>query len=129
MVPEWNDPTDDLKISTKLNALVLFFPALAVDYSSPEQKRFGNDLKYAPEMYLSPASPPTIIFAGGADKLVKPEALRHYKALADKAGARCELIFYPGQVHGFANKEPYTTTTLTAAEQFLESLGDLKPLH
>jgi acetyl esterase len=128
MVPEWDDPSDDLTVSAKPNAMVLFFPAIAADPKSPVEKRFGNDMKYAPETYLSPTTPPTIIFAGLADKMVKPDALRRYKALADKAGARCELVFYPDQKHGFANNEPYMTITLTAAEHFLESLGYLKPL-
>ena len=38
LVPEWDDPTDDLSVSAKPNALVLFFPAIAADPSSPEQK-------------------------------------------------------------------------------------------
>ena len=128
LVPEWDDPKDDLSVSAKPNALVLFFPAIAADPSSPEQKRFGDDMKYAPQSYLSAAAPPTIIFAGAADKLVRPEALRQYKAIADKAGARCELVFYDKQGHGFANKEPYLSITLQAAEHFLESIGYLKPL-
>ena len=128
LVPEWDDPHDDTSVSPKPNALVLFFPAIAADPTSPEQRRFGNDMKYAPESYLNASAPPTIIFAGAADQLVKPDALRRYKASADKAGARCELIFYPDQRHGFANNEPYMTITLTAAEHFLESLGYLKPV-
>ena len=128
LLPVWDDPKDDLSVSAKPNALVLFFPAIAVDPSSPEEKRFGNDMKLAPQTYLSAAAPPTIIFAGAADRLVRPEALRQYKAIADKAGARCELIFYDKQGHGFANKEPYLSMTLQAAEHFLESIGYLKPL-
>jgi len=128
LVPEWNDPSDDLSVSAKPNALVLFFPAIAVDPSSPEERRFGGDMKLAPQTYLSAAAPPTIIFAGAADRLVRPEALRQYKAIADKAGSRCELIFYDKQGHGFANKEPYLSITLQAAEHFLESIGYLKPV-
>ena len=128
LVPEWDDPKDDLGVSAKPNALVLFFPAIAADPSSPEQIRFGNDMKFAPQTYLSKAAPPTIIFAGAADRLVRPEALRQYKAIADQAGARCELIFYDKQEHGFANKEPYLSITLQAAEHFLESIGYLKPI-
>jgi acetyl esterase/lipase len=128
LVPEWDDPKDDLSVSAKPNALVLFFPAIAADPSSPAQRRFGNDMKFAPQSYLSAAAPPTIIFAGAADRLVRPEALRQYKAVADKAGARCELIFYEKQGHGFANKEPYLSITLQAAEHFLESIGYLKPI-
>lgn len=127
LVPEWDDPKDDLKVSPKPNALVLFFPALDI---SPEQghgaSRFGPDwARYAPETYLSAKTPPTIIFEGLEDKMVTPAALKHYKELADKAGSRCELNFYPGQHHGFANKEPYRTETLKQAIVFLESLGYL----
>jgi acetyl esterase/lipase len=129
MVPGWDDPADDLSISPRPGALVLFFPALDI---SPEQghgaARFGSDwTKYAPETYLSAKTPPTIIFAGTEDKMVTPEALQKYKALADKVGNRCELDFYPGQRHGFANKEPYTTQTLEQAITFLRSLGYLPP--
>ena len=129
LVPAWDDPGDDLKVSPKPNALILFFPAMDI---SPEQghgaSRFGPDwAKYAPETYLSAKTPPTIIFAGLSDKLVTPDALRNYKALADKAGNRCELNFYAGQPHGFANKEPYLTETLKQAIVFLKSLGYLPP--
>jgi hypothetical protein len=40
-----------------------------------------------------------------------------------KAGVRCETHVFPGQPHGFFNKEPYKTNTLLEAEKFLLSLG------
>jgi acetyl esterase len=127
MVPGWDDPADDLSISTKPGALVLFFPGVDITPGHHNgAERFGPDwTKYAPETYLSAKTPPTIIFAGTEDRLVTPEALKKYKALADKVGNRCELDFYPGQRHGFANKEPYTTQTLDQAIVFLKSLGYL----
>ena len=129
LVPGWDDPTDDLSISPKPEALVLFFPVLA---SAPGQglARFGteeNVAKYSPETYISASMPPMIIEAGEADKLVKPEILREFKSLCDKAGGHCQLDFYPGQPHGFANKEPYNSMTLNVAIKFLKSLGYLSP--
>jgi acetyl esterase/lipase len=125
LVPGWDAPTDDLTVSPKPNALVLFFPPLDI---TGAKARFGIDeVKYAPGTYVSAQMPPTIIFAGLSDKLVKPDTLRAFKAKADKVGARCELVFYEKQGHGFANKEPYKTMTLVAAVKFLKSLGYLPP--
>jgi acetyl esterase len=127
LVPGWDDPADDLSISPKPNAMVLFFPVVEVAPANG-LKRFGDDYaKYRPENYLSAKTPPTIIFGGLADKLVTPDTLREFKKMVEAAGGRCELDFYADQPHGFANKEPYRTLTLTAAEHFLESLGYLQP--
>ena len=126
LIPGWDDPQDDLAVSAKPNALVLFFPVVNVGPEGYDQHRFGdNPRKYSPEAYLSRNSPPTIIEGGGDDKLVKPEILKDYKAKCDVAGARCILDFYPGQPHGFANNEPYTSITLNAVMHFLESIGYL----
>ena len=126
LVPGWDDPSDDLSISPKPSALILFFPVLARDPTSYVEKRFGDDpAKYAPETYLSANMPPMLIEAGDADKLVKPEALRRFKALCDKVGGHCQLDFYAGQPHGFANAEPYNSLTLNVAIKFLKSLGYL----
>ena len=126
LVPGWDDPQDNLAISAKPNVLVLFFPVVNVGPEGYDQHRFGDDpRKYSPEAYISKNSPPTIIEGGGADKLVKPEILKDYKAKCDAAGAQCILDFYAGQPHGFANKEPYNSMTLNAVMHFLESLGYL----
>lgn len=126
LVPGWDDPHDNLQVSSKPNALVLFFPVINVGPEGYNQNRFGdNPRKYSPEAYLSKNSPPTIIEGGADDKLVQPQLLKDYKAKCDAAGARCILDFYPGQGHGFANKEPYTSITLNAVIHFLKSIGYL----
>jgi acetyl esterase/lipase len=127
LVPGWDDPADDMSISPKPEALVLFFPVLAANPGNGSA-RFGSEAdlqKYSPETYISANMPPMIIEAGDADKLVKPEALRIFKDLCDKAGGHCQLDFYAGQPHGFANKEPYNSLTLNVAIKFLKSLGYL----
>ena len=126
LVNGWDDPQDDLKISPKPEALVLFFPVLDVTRNAWEKQRFPADSDaYNPIALLSPAAPPTIIEAGAADKLVRPDEVKEYKQRCDAAGATCIVDFYDGQPHGFANKEPYTSITLNAVMHFLEGLGYL----
>jgi len=126
LVKGWDDPQDDLKISPKPEALALFFPVLDVTRNAWEKQRFPADSDaYNPIALLSPAAPPTIIEAGSADKLVRPDEVKAYKQRCDAAGAKCIVDFYDGQPHGFANKEPYTSITLNAVMHFLEGLGYL----
>jgi acetyl esterase/lipase len=126
LVPGWDDPQDDLKISPRPTALALFFPVVDVGPEGYNGKRFGDDpLKFAPVTYLSKDAPPTIIEAGDADVLVKPVTLKKYKAKCDAVGAKCILDFYPDQPHGFANKQPWNSITLNAVIHFLIGLDYL----
>jgi acetyl esterase len=126
MLQGWNDPQDDLKISPKPQVLALFFPVLDVTMNAWEKQRFPSELdQYNPMALVSASAPPTIIEAGGADKLVRPEEIKHYQERCDAAGAKCVVDFYEGQPHGFANSEPYNSMTLNAVMHFLETLGYL----
>ena len=126
LVPGWNDPSDNLKVSAIPNVLVLYFPVVNTGPEGYDQKRFGQDLhEYSPEAYVSKNMPPTIIEAGAEDKLVPPAVLKDFKSKCDAAGAHCTLNFYPGQGHGFANNEPYNSLTTNEVMHFLESLGYL----
>jgi acetyl esterase len=127
LISGWDDPQDDLKISPKPQALVLFFPVLDVTQPQWVRQRFGPDVeKYSPTSLLNASAPPTIIEAGAADKLVPPEEVKRYKERCDAVGAKCILDFYDGQPHGFANSEPYNSLTLNVVMHFLESLGYLQ---
>jgi acetyl esterase len=122
----WNDPQDDRKISPKPEALVLFFPVLDVTVNAWEKQRFPPEPdQYNPMALVNSSAPPTLIEAGGADKLVRPEEVKHYKERCDAVGAKCIVDFYDGQPHGFANNEPYNSITLNATMHFLATLGYL----
>ena len=41
----------------------------------------------------------------------------------ERAGVRCDTHVYDGQPHGFFNKSPFKTITLTETDRFLVSLG------
>jgi acetyl esterase/lipase len=125
MVDGIDDPADDQKISPRGNALVLFNPVFD---NGPEngwgRARVGDRYKeFSPAHNITSDSPPAIVFLGGKDDLIPVSVLERFKANMTKAGVRCETHVFPGQPHGFFNKEPYKTTTLLEAEKFLVSLG------
>lgn len=120
-----DDPADDLRISPKANALVLFNPVFD---NGPDggwgKERVGDRYKeFSPAHNITPAAPPTLVFLGSNDELISVEVLERVKKQMVQAGVRCETHVYEGQPHGFFNREPYKTTTLVETDRFLTSLG------
>ena len=122
---------ENLSVSSKPAALVLFNP---VYNNGPGQ--YGHDRVEAYWQQISPAhnlskdTPPTIVFFGTEDPLVKPETARLYQKEMRQHGVKSELFLYQGQPHGFFNygksKNEYFIKTVTEMDKFLESLGWLK---
>lgn len=133
MVEGLDDPADDLKVSPKANALVLFNPVFD---NGPDQgwghARVGDRYKeFSPAHNISADDPPAIVFLGTKDNLIPVAVVECFKAGMMKAGVRCEAVFYEGQGHGFFNPgkggtDQYYFETLLAADRFLTSLGWLK---
>lgn len=145
---EFDEPTEDAKISSKPNALVLFNPALMLaelDGSDVLPAKFEQSVvqkmglppeQLSPIHHLSRSMPPTIIFHGKAD-LAVPFAstqLFHEKMLTLKNS--CQLLGYKGQPHGFFNfgRKPsppipphssYFVETAREMDKFLQSIGYL----
>jgi acetyl esterase len=119
---------DDLSVSCKPSALVLFNPALNLTMLEGRTitDAAGNDISkpFSPTFYLHKEAPPAIIFFGTADKL-----LAHGTEYAEKAkalGVRAELYTAADQPHGFFNRSPWCEVTARKADEFLASLGYLK---
>lgn len=133
MVEGLDDPADDIQMSPKANALVLFNPVFD---NGPEQgwghARVGERYKeFSPAHNISADDPPAIVFLGTKDNLIPVTVVERFKANMTKAGVRCEAVFYEGQGHGFFNpgrggSDQYFYETLLAADRFLASLGWLK---
>jgi acetyl esterase len=125
MVSGLDDPLDDVKVSAKPNALILFNPVFDNGKTGGwGHERVGERVKeYSPAHNITAAAPPTLIFLGRKDNLIPVETVERFQAKMKAAGVRCEAIFYDDQGHGFFNKEPFKTRTLIAADKFLESLG------
>ena len=125
MVDGLDDPVDDLAVSAKANALVLFNPVLD---NGPDGgygfERVGDRFReFSPAHNVSRNDPPTIVFLGTNDRLVPVYVIERFKANMNRAGVRCEVVYADGQGHGFFNTEPWRTSTLLDAERFLISLG------
>lgn len=130
-LPGLDDPSDDLGVSCRPDALVLFNPV--VD-NSPEgygSDRFGEQWRdISPLHNLTAPAPPSCFFLGMNDHLVPVAVGEAYRARVAELGGRCDLHLFPGQGHGFFNfqggKNPYFGETLREMDDFLASLGYLE---
>ena len=122
----FDEPGEDLKVSSKPNALVLFNPAL--DTSAIQQ--FGDRGRDgSPFHHLIANIPPTLIMHGKADSTVPYESVDRFCAASKALGNRCELVGYEGAAHGFFNPQnadgKWYRQTLLEADRFLTKLGYL----
>jgi len=126
---------EDLKISSRPNALLLFNPVFNNGPGNYGYDRIGDRYpEVSPFHNIKPGAAPSIIFFGTKDQLVAVDTAKKYQEAMKKNGNRCELLFYEGQVHGFFNYRPsgdsyYYLLTLSKATAFLKSLGYLKDQH
>jgi len=119
-----NEAIDDLSISAKPNALVLFNPVIDNGPDGYGYERIGEKYtEFSPMHNVKKGFPPTIFFLGTADKLIPLETGQQFKAKIEAVGSRCEFHLYENQPHGFFNKSPFKEETLQKADNFLVSLG------
>lgn len=123
-----DDPTDNLKVSARPDALLLFNPVLDNGPTGFGFARTGERYReFSPAHNVSPGAPPTVLFLGSEDPLIPVATLEKFAAEMKGVGVRCELHVYPGQKHGFFNPKPgddkYFRLTTRAADEFLVALG------
>lgn len=141
MLPSHDDPNDDLSISARPNALVLFNPAVVLTPVSghwtptaEQQSIFNERLGAEPESvspyhHVNPGIGPTIIFHGTDDTTVPLKTVELFSEKMKAKGNRCDLISYKGARHGFFNygrdrNAPFIDT-VNKMDAFLVSLGYL----
>jgi len=119
---------EDVKVSSKPNALILFNPVLEFDGVPDLMSRINNDEKLgkalSPTLHLAKDTPPTLLFYGKDDKLLKQG--EEFMAKSKEVGHKGDMFLADGVGHGFFNKSPWKEKTLLRADEFLESLGYLK---
>ena len=117
---------EDLSISSKPNALVLFNPVTDI---SAVQRWGDRALDGSPLQHVDRGDPPTIVFHGRADSTVPFATAETFCEAMQDAGNRCELVGFDGRPHGFFN---YTRSRVAYAntvwhmDRFLASLGYLE---
>lgn len=135
----FDTPLENLKISPRPNALVLYNPAVVIDPlpGIPEknnpvefEKRMGIALNaISPYHHLAKGGPPTVIFHGRADTTVPFANIEAFARRMAELGNRCEVHAYDNETHGFFNYgrggNKAFEDTLAKTDAFLVSLGYL----
>ncbi|UXP32606.1 alpha/beta hydrolase [Reichenbachiella agarivorans] len=128
VLPGLDEAGEDLSISSKANALVLFNPVFDNGPEGFEHARMGDRWReISPAHNITKLAPPTIIFLGREDHLIPVSIAENYNEKMHDAGARCELYLYDNAGHGFFNNYKYEGVfyeeTLRETDLFLVSLN------
>ena len=102
----FDQPGEDMTISSKPDALVLFNPAVDTTHEMPPVlvERFGGrGAEGSPLQHIHRGIPPTVIFHGKADTTVPYADVERFCIESKKAGNQCQLFGYEGATHGFFN--------------------------
>lgn len=127
-VDGFNEEGDDLNISPRPAALVLFNP---VYDNGPEGYGYDRVKDYweafSPMHNIDEETPPAIVFLGTKDRLIPVETAGEFKRRMEAYGIRSDLHLYEGQEHGFFNFRslPDFVKTVYEMDRFLVSLGYL----
>jgi acetyl esterase/lipase len=129
-LPAFEEPDEDLSVSSRPDALILFNPAVDNGPDGVCHDRFDERWpQVSPYHNVVSDIPPTLIISGVNDVHIPSQMLKEYTRRLRTAGTRCDLRLYPGQHHGFYNyrdeENPYFEATLFEVDRFLISLGYL----
>lgn len=123
---QFDEPGEDLTVSCRPDALVLFNPVIdnsETGFGYDRVKAYWKD--FSPMHNLRAGAPPTLFMLGTEDKLIPVETAKEYERRMQKVGARCDVILYEGQPHGFFNGARYKET-MQDVDHFMKSLGWIK---
>ncbi len=126
--PGFDAEGEDLKISTRANALLLYNPVFDNGLDGGWNHKTVKDYwkLISPAENISKPVPPMAVFLGSNDKLIPVSTAERFKKKVEMLGGRCDLHLYPGAEHGFFNNEPYFSKALGESDAFLVSLGWLE---
>lgn len=127
-----DEATDDLRVSARPNALVLFNPVFNNGPGNFGYNVLGEEyVRISPYHNIRKGAAPTIVFLGTKDKHIPVQTAKDYQNKMREVGSRCDLSLYTDQPHGFFNYKQkgnkYYEKTLMEADQFLTDLGYLAP--
>jgi len=128
LTPGLDAESEDAKVSSQPNALVLFNPVLRFDGIPQLMERIGGDealgKALSPTLHLKKNSPPTLLLFGTADRLALQG--REFMEKSKQLGHRAEMFTAEGQPHGFFNRPPWLERTTGRMDEFLVSLAYLE---
>lgn len=123
---------DDVKISARSNAMILYDPAFDNGPGKWGSERVRERYKeFSPVYNVAPKLPPSLILVGEKDNICSPKSVAAFSDAMKKAGNRCEAVIYPGKPHDFHNwrggtPNPDFFVTLERVDRFFASLNWLQ---
>ena len=122
---DFNEDTDDLKISPVPSALVLLFPVIDTSTEGYGNAKIGERWKeLSPAHNVRPGLPPTITFHGTGDTTTPFKGAQTFHEAMLKAGNRSELTIHEGGDHGYLMRtQPLFDECLAKTDAFLKSLS------
>ena len=143
----FDDPKDDLTISTRPYAIVLYNPVLNLTEGnwirfvaggaaladrksllvpSPDVLARGRSL--SPLFHVRSDLPPMLLMHGNDDSIVPAHQAKRFAAAMSEAGNRCDFVLLEKTGHAFAiafykSPESVVVDALRASDRFLFSLG------
>ncbi len=125
-VTAFDDPADDLSVSPRPQALVLFNPVVDNSEKGYGYERVGERwAEFSPMHNITAQNAvPTLFMLGSRDNLIPVSTAEEYARVCRQAGGRCDVKIYEGGKHGFFNVD-YYSPTLDQMDAFLVDLGYL----
>ncbi len=122
---------DDLTISPKSNAMLLFNPVYNNGPGGWGTARVKDAYKkFSPAHNLTSDDPPSIVFLGDQDKLIPVATAEDFRDTLRKNGVQSELRIFKNQGHGFfnhgRNDNRFYRQTVIDCDEFLQGLGWLE---
>jgi acetyl esterase/lipase len=128
LIDGYNDEQDDILVSCKPSALVLFNPVYDNGPGGHGYDRVSEAYPtFSPLHNIRAGAPPTLVFLGTEDKYVPVVTAQYFDMAMKKVGSRSELEIYEGEKHGFFNYKYFNSykDTIQKMDRFLISLGFL----
>lgn len=126
------EPTEDISISSKANALVLYNPVIDNSKTGYGYNKVGDRyLEISPLHNIAKGAPPTLFLLGSKDPLIPVATAYEYQSKMQAIGSRCDVVIYEGQKHGFFNQwkengPEYFRKTTVEVDAFLQAIKYLK---
>ena len=101
----FDDPGDDLSVSTVPNALILLNPVLDNGPGGYGYRRVRSYWRaFSPLENVDAHVPDTLIMVGTRDRLVPVETVKLFAQRLQKYGKYAKVVTFPGEHHGFFNR-------------------------
>ena len=133
MIDGHDEPDEDLDVSPRPDAMILYSPAVDVTKNGFGFERFEEKKaakKASPIRWVKKGLPPSVVFHGTVDRVVPVAGVRKFCRKMRWKRNPCELVEFEGQGHGFFNfnVDPRSyEATISTADRFLVDLGFLEP--